>query len=84
VQEKVLNPSVHVPPFWQGLEAHSLIFVSQSIPENPGKQVQEKELNPSTQVALFWQGLEAHSLIFVWHTVPENPGKHEQRKVPPF
>jgi hypothetical protein len=26
-QEKLPNASVQVPPFWQGLEAHSLISV---------------------------------------------------------
>lgn len=34
-----------MPPFWQGLEAHSLMSSSQRRPENPGlqSQLQTKE-----------------------------------------
>jgi hypothetical protein len=52
-QEKLSNPSEHVPPFWQGLEAHSLILVWQTEPEKPGEQVQEKVFRPSVQVPPF-------------------------------
>jgi len=33
-----LTPSVHTPPFWQGLAAHSLMFVWQFTPMKPGAQ----------------------------------------------
>ena len=36
VQEYQLNPSVHVPPFWQGLDEHSLMSGDQkSVDEFP-------------------------------------------------
>jgi hypothetical protein len=35
-----LMPSVQTPPFWQGLAAHSLMFVWHLTPMKPGRQVQ--------------------------------------------
>ena len=56
-----LIPSVHVPPFWHGVDAHSSISVSQLSPVYPALQLQLYELMSSTQVPPFWHGVDAHS-----------------------
>jgi hypothetical protein len=45
-----LTPSVHTPPFRQGLDAHSLMFVWQVTPMKPAGQVQVK--NPLSTYGL--------------------------------
>ncbi len=86
-------PSMQVPPFSQGAEAHSLMFDWHVAPVNPGLQSQKNELTPSTHEAALmgWQGVEAHSLMLVWHRIPVNPGAQRQPyesmpswQVPPF
>ena len=38
-----MTPSVHKPPFWQGLDAHSLMFVWHCAPMKPGWHWQVKK-----------------------------------------
>jgi len=65
------------------LTSHSLIFVSQNLPVNPGWQLQVKLLMPSTQVALFWQELLAHSSMFTSQFTPEMKNKNWKYRLHP-
>jgi len=68
---KLFTPSMHVPPFQQGIEEHSLTLVLHNMPEKPATQAQVKLFTPSLQVAPLSQGKEAHSLMLVLQRVPE-------------
>lgn len=52
---------MHVPPFTQGEDAHSLMLIRQLGPMNPGAHLHKNQLTPSIQVPLLWQGLGLQS-----------------------
>ena len=66
----MLTMSLQVPPFWQGLEAHSFVFVMHVGPSKPLGQSQLNLPTRSRQVPPFLQGDEAHSLMLFSQCVP--------------
>jgi len=50
-QENPFTLSLHVAPFAQGFDAHSLISVSQKSPSNPAEQLQKKAIRPVHAIA---------------------------------
>ena len=62
--------SWHVPPFWHGADAHSLMSAPQVPPLNPAAHLHVNFAAPSTQVAPFLHGPDAHSLMSVSQRVP--------------
>lgn len=47
VHWKLLIPSVHVPPFWHGPDAHSFTFTAHVDPAYPGAHAHANALNRS-------------------------------------
>ena len=71
--------SVQVPPFWQGIESHSLISTEQFSPVKPKKQLQVKVELPSSQVKVPSSlhgpnGRGSQKSISVSHKIPVHPG----------
>ena len=56
MQRNPPRSSMHVPSFWQGFDSHSLMFISQRRPLNPGKQSHRYEPGMLTQVPPCSQG----------------------------
>lgn len=58
-----------LPPNWQGLDSHSLIWVWQTLPVYPGWQLQVKLLSPSMHSPR-WHGADRQSLMLVSQDIP--------------
>ena len=56
MQRNPPRSSMHVPSFWQGFDSHSLMFISQRRPLNPGRQSHRYEPGMLTQVPPCSQG----------------------------
>jgi hypothetical protein len=59
------------------------MFVSQLVPEKPGKHEHVRVFTPSVHNPPFWHGLIKHSLMFVPQVGPEKPGAHVHEALPP-
>ncbi len=62
--------STHEPPYAQGDDAHSSMFVEHINPVNPAEHVQTSPLSLLLQVLLFWHGADAHGSVCVSHCEP--------------
>ena len=82
LQVKVLLPSVHVPPFRQGLGVQSSTLVWQVVPVKPALHMQVKPAIPSTHTPPFRHGLAAQSSMLVSQLRPVKPFLHVQTYVP--
>lgn len=72
LQVKLFIPSKHVPPFWHGLTKHSLLLISQRVPEYPAKQRHVNAPTPPMQ-SPFTQGDGEHRLVLMKQLSPVKP-----------
>jgi hypothetical protein len=75
-------PSMQLPPFWHGFDAHSSTFTAHVPPLKPAAQAQKYastatlEFRPDSEhVALCRQGCDAHSSTSVEHSDPLQPAE---------